>query len=132
MDRWIFQQDPDRYKDHLSVADRMVAGMIQPPTLEGLLDYFSLKEGEWGEDALKYSWLEEYRQDRPRPPSCFEVRMAQIPIVHNLHQEFVLYVSIVDTGNTMDEVCQTAARLSIGFEKNQQAGCATPGAESRC
>ncbi len=47
--------------------------------------------------------------------------MAQIPIVHNLHQEFVLYVSIVDTGNTMDEVCQTAARLSIGFEKNQQS-----------
>ncbi len=66
VDRWIFQQDPDRYKDHLSVADRMVAGMIQPPTLEGLLDYFSLKEGEWGEDALGHSWLEEYRQDQAR------------------------------------------------------------------
>lgn len=64
VDRWIFQQDPDRYKDHLSVADRMVAGMIQPPTLEGLLDYFSLKEGEWGEDALSHSWLEEYRQEQ--------------------------------------------------------------------
>ena len=64
VDRWIFQQDPDRYKDHLSVADRMVAGMIQPPTLEGLLDYFSLKEGEQGEDALGHSWLEEYRQDQ--------------------------------------------------------------------
>ncbi len=46
--------------------------------------------------------------------------MAQIPIVHNLYQEFVLYVSIVDTQNTMDEVCQTAAQLSIGFEKNQR------------
>ena len=46
--------------------------------------------------------------------------MAQIPIVHNLHQEFVLYVSIVDTEHTMDEVCRTAAQLSIGFEKNQQ------------
>ncbi len=46
--------------------------------------------------------------------------MAQIPIVHNLHQEFVLYVSIVDTEHTMDEVCQTAAKLSISFEKNQQ------------
>ena len=46
--------------------------------------------------------------------------MAQIPIVHNLYQEFVLYVSIVDTRNTMDEVCQTAARLSIGFERNQK------------
>lgn len=46
--------------------------------------------------------------------------MAQIPIVHNLHQEFVLYVSIVDTEHTMDEVCQTAAQLSIGFEKNRK------------
>ncbi len=46
--------------------------------------------------------------------------MTQIPIVHNLHQEFVLYVSIVDTEHTMDEVCQTAARLSIGFEKNRR------------
>ena len=46
--------------------------------------------------------------------------MAQIPIVHNLHQEFVLYVSIVDTEHTMDEVCRTAARLSIGLEKNQK------------
>ena len=46
--------------------------------------------------------------------------MAQIPIVHNLHQEFVLYVSIVDTEHTMDEVCRTAAQLSIGFEKNRK------------
>ncbi len=46
--------------------------------------------------------------------------MAQIPVVHNLHQEFVLYVSIVDTEHTMDEVCRTAAQLSIGFEKNQK------------
>ena len=46
--------------------------------------------------------------------------MAQIPIVHNLYQEFVLYVSIVDTEHTMDEVCRTAAQLSIGFEKNQK------------
>ena len=52
--------------------------------------------------------------------------MAQIPIVHNLHQEFVLYVSIVDTEHTMDEVCRTAAQLSIGFEKTVSArydGC---------
>lgn len=47
--------------------------------------------------------------------------MAQIPIVHNLHDEFVLYLSMVDTENTMDEVCEMAATLSIGFEKNKQA-----------
>ena len=48
--------------------------------------------------------------------------MAQIPIVHSLHQEFVLYVLIVDTENTMDEVCQAATQESIGFEKNRKAG----------
>jgi len=61
VDRWIFQQDPDRYKDHMSVADRMVAGMIQPPTLEGLLDYFSLAPGEQGNDALDHNWVDAYR-----------------------------------------------------------------------
>ena len=64
VDRWIFQQDPDRYQDHLSVADRMVAGMIQPPTLDGLLAYFDLHQGEQGGDALKHSWVEAYRQAR--------------------------------------------------------------------
>ena len=47
--------------------------------------------------------------------------MAQIPIVHNLHDEFVLYLSMVDTDNTMDEVCEMAAALSIGFNKNKHA-----------
>ncbi len=61
VDRWIFQQDPDRYKDHLSVADRMVAGMIEPPDLEGLLKYFDLGVGEQGNDAHDHSWIEAYR-----------------------------------------------------------------------
>ena len=47
--------------------------------------------------------------------------MAQIPVVHNLHDEFVLYLSIVNTENTMDEVCAMAAKLSVAFEKNQNA-----------
>jgi hypothetical protein len=47
--------------------------------------------------------------------------MAQIPLVHNLHDEFVLYLSVVDTDNTMDEVCEMAATLSIGFDKNKRA-----------
>jgi len=64
VDRWIFQQDPDRYKDHLSVADRMVAGMIQPPTLDGLLQYFDISPGEQGGDAHRYAWLDAYRERR--------------------------------------------------------------------
>lgn len=47
--------------------------------------------------------------------------MAHIPLVHNLHDEFVLYLSVVDTENTMDEVCEMAAALSIGFDKNKRA-----------
>ncbi len=47
--------------------------------------------------------------------------MAQIPVVHNLHDEFALYLSVVDTENTMDEVCALAAKLSIAFDKNQKA-----------
>ena len=62
VDRWIFEQNQERYRDHLSIADRMVSGQIQPPTLDGLLEYFSLQEGEQGRDALNYAWLEEYRE----------------------------------------------------------------------
>ena len=47
--------------------------------------------------------------------------MAQIPVVHNLHDEFALYLSVVDTENTMDEVCALAAKLSIAFDQNQKA-----------
>ena len=47
--------------------------------------------------------------------------MAQIPVVHNLHHEFTLYICMVDTENTMDEVCALAAKLSIAFDKNQKA-----------
>lgn len=47
--------------------------------------------------------------------------MAQIPVVHNLHDEFVLYLSMVDTENTMDEVCALAAKLSVAFDTNQKA-----------
>ncbi len=64
VDRWIFLQDPGRYKDHLSVADRMLAGMIQPPTLEGLLQYFDLAPGERGLDAHGHAWVEMYRRQR--------------------------------------------------------------------
>ena len=64
VDRWIFEQDPDRYKDHLSVADRVVAGQVQPPSLEGLLQYFSLGVGEQGDDAHQHDWVEAYRNPR--------------------------------------------------------------------
>ena len=48
--------------------------------------------------------------------------MAQIPIVQNLYDEFVLYVVMIDTEQTMDEVCRQAAKTYIGFDKNQRPG----------
>jgi toluene monooxygenase system protein B len=44
--------------------------------------------------------------------------MALIPVVQNLHEEFVLYVTMIDSERTMDEVCTDVAKVSIGFDKN--------------
>jgi toluene monooxygenase system protein B len=44
--------------------------------------------------------------------------MAMIPVVQNLHDEFVLYVTMIDSERTMDEVCMDVAKVSIGFDKN--------------
>jgi toluene monooxygenase system protein A len=62
-DRWCFQQEPDRYKGHLSLVDRFLAGMIQPMNLAGALQYMSLAPGEIGDDALDYSWAEAFRKN---------------------------------------------------------------------
>ena len=45
--------------------------------------------------------------------------MSQIPIVQNLYNEFVLYVAMVDTEHTMDQVAAGAATASIAFERNK-------------
>ena len=123
VDRWIFQQDPERYQDHLSVADRMVAGMIQPPTLRRSARLLRSTPGRTGRGRAQI------QLGRSLPPGPYRGclsgirrrRVAHIPLVHNLHDEFVLYLSVVDTDNTMDEVCEMAAALSIGFDKNKRA-----------
>lgn len=61
IDRWVFQQDPVRYRDHLTAVDRFLAGHIQPPNLMGALQYMNLSPGEIGDDAHKYAWVEAYR-----------------------------------------------------------------------
>jgi len=48
--------------------------------------------------------------------------MPQIPIVDNLYDEFVLYVVMIDTEQTLEEICVEAAKTYIGFDKNQRAG----------
>ena len=61
VDRWVFQQDPERYAGHLSIVDRFLAGMIQPMDLGGALQYMGLAPGEIGDDAHNYAWAEVYR-----------------------------------------------------------------------
>ncbi|TXG85936.1 MAG: toluene monooxygenase [Thermomicrobiales bacterium] len=65
IDRWIFQQDPLRYRDHMTVVDRFLAGMIQPPDLSGALKYMNLAPGEMGDDADNYAWAEAWRNRAP-------------------------------------------------------------------
>jgi toluene monooxygenase system protein A len=64
IDRWVFQSDPSRYRDHMSIVDRFLAGQIQPMNLAGALAYMNLAPGEMGDDAHKYAWAEHYR-NRP-------------------------------------------------------------------
>ena len=62
----MFEQEPARYKGHLSLVDRFLAGHIQPPDLGGAIKYMGLAPGESGDDALKYSWVEDIRAQRLR------------------------------------------------------------------
>jgi len=64
VDRWIFEQEPDRYAGHLSLIDRFVAGHIQPPTIAGALQYMGLGEGESGVDAHNFAWA--YNYEKPQ------------------------------------------------------------------
>jgi toluene monooxygenase system protein A len=54
--QWIFEQEPERYEGHLSIVDRFVAGLIQPPTWDGVLAYMGITPEVAGKDALDYSW----------------------------------------------------------------------------
>ena len=54
--QWIFEQEPARYGDHTSINDRYIDGTIQPPTFDGLLEYFGMAPGERGEDAHNLAW----------------------------------------------------------------------------
>jgi toluene monooxygenase system protein A len=54
--KWIFDVDPERYHGHESLTDRLLAGKIQPATIEGTLQYLSIMPGERGNDPENYAW----------------------------------------------------------------------------
>ena len=60
--RWIFDTEPERYKDHESIVDRMYSGEIDPPTLENVLTYMGIGViSEGGRDGHDYRWIEGFR-----------------------------------------------------------------------
>ena len=61
VDRWVFQTDPERYKDHLNITDMAVRGLIQPMTPDGALNFMGLSEAERGGDSGHYAWAESFR-----------------------------------------------------------------------
>ncbi|HJP34492.1 MAG: YHS domain-containing protein [Gammaproteobacteria bacterium] len=62
-DRWIFQQEPERYAGHLSIVDRFLAGLVQPATIPGVLAYMGLEPEEYGHDAHDYAWAFTDKED---------------------------------------------------------------------
>jgi toluene monooxygenase system protein A len=53
---WVWKSQPERYDTHLSVVDRFLAGHIQPPNLEGALQYMGITPEVAGNDAEGYAW----------------------------------------------------------------------------
>jgi toluene monooxygenase system protein A len=61
VDRWIFLQEPNRYKDYKNILDRYMDGTIQPPTNGGFLAYMGLNEHSWGRDPHNWQWNDRFR-----------------------------------------------------------------------
>lgn len=70
--KWVFEQNPARYNDHLGIVDRFLAGQITPglsPDLEdgnittthlaGALAYMGISFEEAGNDAKNFAWAAE-------------------------------------------------------------------------
>jgi toluene monooxygenase system protein A len=65
VDKWVFEQDPARYKSHMTIVDRLLGGLIDPPSLEGVLNYMGIGVvSQGGDDAHQYEWVEHYRDQR--------------------------------------------------------------------
>jgi toluene monooxygenase system protein A len=56
---WVWKSQPERYDTHLSIVDRFLAGHIQPPNLEGALQYMGITPDVAGNDADNYAWAKE-------------------------------------------------------------------------
>jgi toluene monooxygenase system protein A len=66
--RWIFEQEPQRYKDHKDVVKRVLAGEAPGNLIRMLREYFGLTYETWGKDIAggDYPWLERPSKRAPR------------------------------------------------------------------
>lgn len=57
VDKWIFEQEPSRYKGYKGFIDRVVAGMM-PPGPDGVFEYMSMSPEERGTCGEKFKWAD--------------------------------------------------------------------------
>ena len=61
--QWIFEQEPERYAEHLDLVKRVLGGIAPGNLVELLTRYCDLTFDTWGKDAYegRYPWLERDR-----------------------------------------------------------------------
>ena len=55
----IFEDQPERFAGHLNVVDRLLSGMIDPPTPAGVIQYMGITDDVSGDYAADYAWARE-------------------------------------------------------------------------
>ena len=57
--RWIFEREPERYRDHEDIVKRILAGKAPGNLLALCRGYFGLSQELWGKDTEggDYPWL---------------------------------------------------------------------------
>jgi toluene monooxygenase system protein A len=61
VDKWIFEQEPGRYKNYMGFIDRIVAGMM-PAGPDGVYEYMSMSPEERGVCGENYRWADAFRK----------------------------------------------------------------------
>ena len=59
VDKWIFELEPDRYKGHKSIIDRLLDGTV-PPGPDGLYEYMGQSPSERGVCGYNFNWIDGY------------------------------------------------------------------------
>lgn len=57
--KWIFEEEPARYKGHKSIIDRVFDGTV-PPGPDGLFEYMGQSPEERGDDGYDFDWINGY------------------------------------------------------------------------